>query len=102
MEAEDFNDQSGVQTEACGEGGNNIGYIEDGDYVVYKNISFGSGASSFQARVASAAGGGDIEIRLDSIRTFGRNLSCYRSGDWQTYVNATCNIAVQAILMIYI
>ncbi len=94
MEAEDFNDQSGVQTEACGEGGNNIGYIEDGDYVVYKNISFGSGASGFQARVASAAGGGDIEIRLDSI-TGPLVGTCHvtGSGDWQTYANATCNIS---------
>ncbi|MCL6592319.1 MAG: carbohydrate-binding protein, partial [Firmicutes bacterium] len=44
IEAESFNSQSGVQTESCGEGGQNIGYIENGDYVVYNNVDFGGGA----------------------------------------------------------
>jgi len=44
-----------------------VGYIENGDYAVYNNIDFGSGAESFQARVASSTSGGNIEIRLDSL-----------------------------------
>ena len=54
IEAESYNTQSGIQTESCGEGGQDIGYIENGDYVVYNNIDFGSGATGFQARVASS------------------------------------------------
>jgi arabinoxylan arabinofuranohydrolase len=53
-----------VHSEDCGEGGEDLGYISNGDYAVYKNIDFGSGVSGFSARVASAGTGGNIEIRL--------------------------------------
>jgi hypothetical protein len=45
----------------------NVGWIENGDYVKVKGVAFGSGATSFAARVASAAGGGRIELHLDSV-----------------------------------
>ena len=51
-----FSDQSGIQTESCNEGGEDMGYIENGDYAVYNNVNFGSDAAGFQARVSSAAG----------------------------------------------
>jgi hypothetical protein len=93
-EAEDFDDQSGIETESCSEGGQNIGYIENGDYVVYKNINFGSGAESFEARVASAASGGNIEIRLDSITgPLVGTCPVTGNGDWQTWVTAVCNVS---------
>lgn len=93
IEAEDFNDQSGVQTETCGEGGQNVGYIENGDYAVYSSINFGSGPSSFEARAASATSGGAVEIRLDSIDgTLVGYCPIESTGDWQTYAASKCNI----------
>jgi DUF1680 family protein len=93
IEAESYNAQSGIQTESCSEGGQNIGYIENGDYAVYNNIDFGSGAAIFQARVASGASGGNIEIRLDSI-TGSVIGTCVvaGTGGWQNWVTATCNV----------
>jgi len=38
-----YNGQSGIQTENCSEGGMDVGYIENGDYVVYKNIDLEKG-----------------------------------------------------------
>ena len=64
-EAEDFDDQYGVQTEECNEGGMNVGYIENGDYLVYRNMDFGDGAQSFTARISGNIAG--IELRLDSL-----------------------------------
>ncbi|HEX9059695.1 MAG TPA: carbohydrate-binding protein [Clostridia bacterium] len=94
IEAEDFNDQSGIQTETCSEGGQDVGYIEDGDYAVYNNINFGSGAASFEARVSSAASGGNIEIRLDSSSgPLVGTCPVTETGDWQTWANATCNVS---------
>ncbi len=94
MEAESYNTQSGIQTESCGEGGQNIGYIENGDYVVYNNVDFGNGATSFQARVASATSGGNIEIRLDSSTgTLIGTCSVSGTGGWQTWVTNTCNVS---------
>lgn len=92
LEAESFNDQSGVQTESCSEGGENVGFIENGDYAVYRNIDFGSGATDFQARVASNSSGGKIEIHIDSINgTLIGTCSVAGSGAWQTYVDASCS-----------
>ena len=93
IEAESYNSQSGIQTESCDEGGQNIGYIENGDYAVYNNVNFGSGATSFQARAASNTSGGNIEIRLDSTSgTLLGTCSVAGTGGWQTWVNSTCNV----------
>jgi len=78
IEAEDFDNMSGIENESCSEGGLNIGYIENGDYVAYSNIDFGNGAKEFQARVASATSGGKIEIRLDSIQSINRNVARFQ------------------------
>jgi xylan 1,4-beta-xylosidase len=94
IEAESFNTQSGIQTESCGEGGQNIGYIENGDYVVYNNIDFASGATGFQARVASATSGGNIEIRLDSTSgPLVGTCAVAGTGGWQTWVTNTCTVS---------
>jgi hypothetical protein len=94
IEAESYDNQSGIQTETCTEGGEDVGYIENGDYVVYNNIDFGSGAESFQARVASATNGGNIEIRLDSITDpLVGTCPVIETGDWQTWANVTCNVS---------
>lgn len=94
IEAENFYTQSGIQTETCTEGGEDVGYIENEDYAVYKNIDFGDGAASFKARVSSATNGGNIEIRLDSITgTLVGTCPVAATGDWQTWADATCNVS---------
>ncbi|HEX9058978.1 MAG TPA: carbohydrate-binding protein [Clostridia bacterium] len=94
VEAESYDSQSGVQTETCSEGGDDVGYIENGDYVVYKNFDFGKGASGFEVRCASAASGGAIEIRLDSIDgPLIGTCTVPGNGDWQTWVNSKCDIS---------
>ena len=94
IEAEKYNNQSGVQTESCVEGGQNIGYIENGDYVVYNEINFDSEASSFQARVASGSEGGSIEVRLDSITgPLAGTCQVSGTGDWQAWTTITCNVS---------
>ena len=93
IEAENFTTQSGIQTETCSEGGEDIGYIENGDYLVFNNLDFGSGAASFQARVASATSGGNIELRLDgSTGTLIGTCQVAGTGDWQTWTTVTCNV----------
>jgi hypothetical protein len=94
IEGESYDSQSGIATETCGESGLDVCNIENGDYVVYNNIDFGSGATGFQARVASATNGGNIEIRLDS--TSGALLgtcSVAGTGGWQTYITKTCGVS---------
>lgn len=94
IEAESYSNQSGIQTESCTEGGKNVAFIENGDYTVYKNVDFGNGAQSFQARVSSAASGGNIEIRLDSITgpVIG-TCQVTGTGDWQTFADMKCSVS---------
>lgn len=94
IEAEDFDNMSGIENESCSEGGLNIGYIENGDYVAYSNIDFGNGAKEFQARVASATSGGKIEIRLDSITgPLIGTCSVSGTGGWQQWVDVKCEVS---------
>ncbi len=93
IEAENFSSQSGIDVENCSEGGKNVGFIENGDYAVYNNINFNNGVTDFQARVASNGGGGNIEIRLDSITgPLVGTCKVTPNGDWQTWTDAECKI----------
>ncbi len=93
LEAESYDDQSGIQNGSCSEGGESIGYIENGDYAVYKNCDFSTGAKSFQARVSSATSGGNIEIRLDGISgTLLGTCPVAGTGDWQAWTDVKCSV----------
>lgn len=52
IEAEDFDDQSGIKAETQEDGTGNIGYIENGDWAMYKRVDFGDGAKSMTARIS--------------------------------------------------
>jgi len=67
MEAENFSDQSGIRTEDTSDstGGQNIGFIENGDYVLYKYLDFEGGANSFQVRASGNAC--KMELYLDTL-----------------------------------
>jgi arabinoxylan arabinofuranohydrolase len=82
-----------VKTESCNEGGMDVCNIENGDYIKVKGVDFGTGAASFEARVASATSGGNIEIRLDSESgTLVGTCSVPGTGGWQTWTTRTCTI----------
>ncbi|XXV07811.1 glycoside hydrolase family 43 protein [Sorangium sp. So ce1335] len=92
-EAETIAWSSGVETEACSEGGMNVTSIEDGDYIKVKDVDFGSGAVSFDARVASATSGGSIELRLDSTTgTLVGTCTVEGTGGPQTWVTTSCAV----------
>ncbi|HEX3030072.1 MAG TPA: carbohydrate-binding protein [Clostridia bacterium] len=94
IEAENYSNQSGIQTETCTTGGLDVGFIEDGDYTVYNNVDFETGAASFLARVASNANGGKIEIRLDKIDgTLIGTCPVAGTGGWQTWTDAKCSVS---------
>ena len=95
IEAESFNSQSGVEIEDNPDGsGQNLGYIQNGDYVVYKKIDFGSGAANFQASAGSGSTGGNIEIRLDSpTGTLIGTCAVAGTGGWKTWADATCSVS---------
>ncbi|HEX2927188.1 MAG TPA: family 43 glycosylhydrolase [Ruminiclostridium sp.] len=93
-EAETICWESGIETEKCSEGGMNVCNIENGDWIKVKGVDFGSGAVSFDARVASATNGGNIELRLDSPT--GKLVgTCAVQGTegWQTWNTKSCEVS---------
>ena len=94
IEAENFDSQLGVKTEDCSEGGQNVGYIENGDYIMFKNIDFDDGALSFKARIAGGQDGAAIEIYTDSTDgSPAGKCSIQKTGGWQDWSDVSCNIS---------
>lgn len=93
QEAETIAWGSGIETEPSSEGGMNISWIENGDYVKVKGVAFGAGASSFTARVASSTSGGRVELHLDSTTgpTVG-TCTVSGTGGWQTWSTVSCPV----------
>lgn len=93
-EAETIGWELGVETEPCSEGGMNVASIDDGDFIEVRGVDFGSGADSFEARVASAGSGGSLELRLDAMT--GTPVGTCRvtgTGGSQTWVTTTCAVS---------
>lgn len=106
IEAESYTDQSGIQTENCSEGGSDVAYIENGDYIGFKNIDFGSGADSLSFRIGANSGGNTLEVRLGSpTGKFIGSLEVDSTGGWQTWATQDCKIehttGVQDVYLVF-
>ena len=100
IQAESFNAQSGVQTENTADagGGQNIGWLANGDWARYDGVNFGSSAAhQFVARVASGAPGGVsglVEVRLDNVNNAPiGSFALANTGGWQTWRTVPANIS---------
>ncbi|HEX3048645.1 MAG TPA: carbohydrate-binding protein, partial [Bacillota bacterium] len=84
IEAETYNSMQGIQTAMIDDNGNRcVGYIEPYDYITFNNVDFGTGATGFQASVASGTSGGNIEVHLDSNGgPLVGTIPCAGTGDW--------------------
>lgn len=95
IEAEKYDDVNARELSVIDtmNGGSGIGYINNGDYVVYKKVDFKNGANSFKALVASSLNS-EIELRLNSPSgTLIGKLSVASTGDWNNYEEQTCTIS---------
>uniref|UniRef100_A0A4Y8PQD0 Carbohydrate-binding protein n=1 Tax=Paenibacillus athensensis TaxID=1967502 RepID=A0A4Y8PQD0_9BACL len=89
----EYDSMSGIQLEASSEGGQNIAFIDNGDYIQFNHVDFGSGASSVNLRVASNSSGGNIEVRLDSLNgTLAGTCAVPVTGGWQNWVTQSCGL----------
>jgi beta-glucanase (GH16 family) len=64
VEAEDYDAMQGIELE---NGGTNIGYFDDGDWLRYAAINFDGGYNSITFQTAKGNNGGSVEIRLDNL-----------------------------------
>jgi beta-xylosidase len=66
VEAETIAFSEGLKTLTDSKTGVYVTKIENGDYLTVRSVDFAKGAKTFEASVASASQGGQIEIRLDN------------------------------------
>jgi len=92
IEAEDFDDMSGIQTEVSTESGDNVGYINNGDWLRFDDVNL-SGISNIDARVATRTSGGTIEVRTgSSTGTLIGSITVNNTGGFQNWI--TTNTAI--------
>ena len=93
LQAEAFAAQQGAQTEntADQDGGKNVGWLANGDWLRYDNVTIGS---SISARLASDnAAGGAVELRLAKpTGTLIASFPVARTGGWQKWVTKTAAV----------
>lgn len=90
IQAENYSAMLGVRTEACSEGGLNVGYIHNGDWMRYSSVDFGTGATGFAARVSCNTTGGTLTFRIDG--TSGTQIGSYTvtsTGGWQNWTTVS-------------
>ncbi|MBR3267915.1 MAG: carbohydrate-binding protein [Oscillospiraceae bacterium] len=81
-----FSDQSGVVVENLDDGSQDVGYIEDGDYIGFSDVDFFSGADAIDLTVGSPYGGASVEVRLDAPDgTLIGTCSVPETGGWQDW-----------------
>ena len=95
-EAEQYVAMSGVQVEPCSEGGQNVAYIDQGDWMAYGNIRFPqSGTYSFEYRVASPDGGA-LSSDLNGGEIILGEVGIPATGGWQNWTTVRQTVYVNA------
>lgn len=91
INAGDYDQSSGVTN-----GSNEINSLDNGDWVLYKNVDFGSGADSIKLDLAMSPNnrGGAIEFRLDSMGgTLINSFNLQPTGSSSTFQTEQTNIS---------
>ncbi len=94
IEAESYDRQNGIQTELRENGTADVGYIQPGDYIAFRNIDFGAGAQGFTVQAGSDTDGGKIALHLDSPtgKLIGTcNVS--GTGGWTEWKTFDCDVS---------
>ena len=98
--ASSYSANNGTQNETTSDtgGGDDVGWIDNGCWLAYDNVAFGStGANQFIARVASGAASGIsglVEVALDSptAKPVG-SFAVGNTGGWQVWETVPANIS---------
>lgn len=67
IEAIGMSEKNGTQNAPCSEGGECVGYINDGSWLKYADVDFGKRSDQLSIRVASASSGGVATVTIDKL-----------------------------------
>ncbi|MEH0152848.1 carbohydrate-binding protein [Limibacter armeniacum] len=96
IEAEDYAVMSGMQTEACTEGGLNISYVDAGDWIVWDINLPSSGTYNVEYRVASPNDGGIIQLEQAGGSPVFGTVNVPNTGGWQNWTTISHNVSLNA------
>jgi len=99
VQAENFSNMAGVQTESTADagGGLNVGWIDAGDWMAYNNINFpSSGTYTVEYRVASQNGGGRLSCDLNAGSIQLGAIDVPSTGGWQNWTTITQTVTINA------
>ncbi len=95
IEAEDYTDMYGVQTENSSDvgGGLNVGWIDDGDWMDYNCQVQSNGRYVVNLRVASQSNGGTLKLLVDGTEQFTHDLPV--TDGWQNWTTVSNFVNLQ-------
>ena len=96
IRAEHYCRQFGVQRETCNEGGQNVGYIDAGDWMTYPVTVAVAGNYTVSYRVASQNGGGKMQLDTENGTVVFGVISVPSTGGWQDWTTITHDITLPA------
>jgi beta-glucanase (GH16 family) len=96
LQAEAANVNSGMAVETCSEGGQDMGNVDAGDYLVFNNINFPvTGTYTIDYRVASP-NGGTVSSDLNAGSTQLGSTAIPATGGWQNWTTVTKTVNINA------
>ena len=97
LEAEAATVNNGFVVENCAEGGQDMGYTDAGDYLVWNGVNIPTtGSYLLEYRVASGANGGTISADLNGGNVRLGNTSIPATGGWQTWTTVSKTVTLSA------
>lgn len=96
IQAESYTAMNGIQTEATTDtgGGLNVGYIDANDWMDYSVNVAATGTYNVLLRVASVAGGAQVQLRSGSTVLTTANVAA--TGGWQTWTTVSATVSLTA------
>jgi len=86
---------TGVDIEACDEGGYNIGWVREGEWTEYTVDVQTTGTYRVDTRVAAQSNGGTFRFEIDGTPVSG-DVAAPITGGWQTWVTASTEVDLEA------
>jgi hypothetical protein len=85
-----------VDIQACSEGGFNIGWIADGEWLNYTIDVPAAGNYVAQLRVASPSGGGSMHVGFNNASSVWTVVPIPATGDWQNWTTVSIPVTLGA------